>query len=175
VHESLAIASTGRLRADASNDLSPLLPVAAVDPRVEALAHLCRKMGKAWEPVQTPRSPNSVLIVEDDADLLETLASLLEDVGCPVTRAANGQEALRHLRSAPPPGLILLDLIMPVMNGWVFRAEQRRDPALTAIPMVVMSRVDDIQHQATALSAVGYLGKPVDLDELGALVAHYCQ
>jgi CheY-like chemotaxis protein len=117
----------------------------------------------------------SILIIEDNTELGETLASFLEDLGYPVALAANGQEALSRLRSAPPPGLILLDLIMPIMNGWVFRDEQRQDPALTAIPLVVMSIVDDIQRQAVALGAVSYLGKPVDLNDLVALTAHYCQ
>jgi CheY-like chemotaxis protein len=116
----------------------------------------------------------SILVVEDDADLCETLALLLEDLGYAVARAVNGQEALSQLRSAPLPGLILLDLVMPIMNGWVFRDEQRQDPALAAVPLVVMSVVGDIQRQAVALGAVACLGKPVDLNDLVALAAYYC-
>jgi CheY-like chemotaxis protein len=116
----------------------------------------------------------SILVVEDDADLCETLALLLEDLGYAVARAVNGQEALSQLRSAPLPGLILLDLVMPIMNGWVFRDEQRQDPALAAVPLVVMSVVGDIQRQAVTLGAVACLGKPVDLNDLVALAAYYC-
>jgi CheY-like chemotaxis protein len=125
--------------------------------------------------VQTPPSRTSILIVEDDANTGETLASLFEDLGYPVARAANGQEALFYLQRAPHPDLILLDLIMPVMNGWVFRAEQRQDPQLSAIPLVVVSVAEVTQEQGAALNAVAYLGKPIDLDELVVLVDHYCQ
>jgi len=119
-------------------------------------------------------SGSSVLIVEDNADLCETLARFLEELGYPVVTAANGREALSHLQNASLPGLILLDLIMPVMNGWVFRAEQRQDPILAAVPLVVISGADDLQRQAAALSAIACLGKPIDLNELLPLVAHYC-
>jgi CheY-like chemotaxis protein len=125
--------------------------------------------------VQKPRSGASILIVEDNVDLCVALALFLEDLGYPTVRAANGLEALSQLRSAPLPGLILLDLIMPVMNGWVFRAEQRQDSQLSAIPLVVMSGADGVQQQAAALHAAAFLGKPIDLDELLVLVAHYCR
>jgi CheY-like chemotaxis protein len=115
-----------------------------------------------------------ILIVEDHAELRETLASFLEDLGYRVARAANGQDALRQLRHAPLPGLIFLDLIMPIMNGWVFRAEQRQDPRLSAIPMVLISGVDDLSYQARVLNAAAFLGKPVDLNSLVLLAVRYC-
>jgi CheY-like chemotaxis protein len=125
--------------------------------------------------VQTPLSRTSVLIVDDHGELREELALLLEDLGYSVAQAANGQDALVSLRSAPLPGLILLDLLMPVMNGWVFRVEQRQDPMLIAIPIVLISMMADLQRHAVALNAVGYLVKPIDLNELVVLVARYCQ
>jgi CheY-like chemotaxis protein len=64
---------------------------------------------------------------------------------------------------------------MPVMNGWAFRSEQQADPTLAGIPLVVISVVTMTQERRTALNAVAYLGKPVDLTRLVGLVAHYCQ
>jgi CheY-like chemotaxis protein len=125
--------------------------------------------------VQKQRSGTSILIVEDNVDLCVTLAPFLEDLGYPTGWVTNGREALSQLRSAPLPGLILLDLIMPVMNGWVFRAEQRQDSQLSAIPIVVMSGADVTQQQIGALNAVAYLGKPIDLNSLLSLAAHYCR
>lgn len=125
--------------------------------------------------MQRQPSGAGVLIVEDQPDLRETLASLLEDLGYLVAVAANGRDALAHLQSAPPPALILLDLIMPVMNGWVFRAEQQRDPKLADIPVVVVSGAANLPHHSAALNAVAYLTKPVDLNMLLALVDQYCQ
>jgi CheY-like chemotaxis protein len=130
---------------------------------------------RAGDPVQKQRSGTSILIIEDNLDLRVTLSLFLEDLGYPTVRAANGLEALSQLRSTPLPGLILLDLIMPVMNGWVFRAEQRQDPQLSAIPIVVISGADGTHRQAVALNAVACLGKPIDLNTLLALVTQYCR
>ena len=124
--------------------------------------------------MRQPSARASILIVEDNADLCDALALFLGDLGYPVLQAANGQEALGQLQRAPLPGLILLDLIMPIMNGWVFRSELRRAPALRAIPIAVMSVVMDVQQQAIALGAVACFAKPVDLNELVALAAYYC-
>src|SRR5262249_54943332 len=77
----------------------------------------------------------TVLIVDDDRDIREALTQALVEGGYTAVGVANGQEALRWLRTATPaPCLILLDLAMPVMNGWQFRSEQQRDPGLAAIP-----------------------------------------
>jgi CheY-like chemotaxis protein len=124
--------------------------------------------------VHSPKSPTNLLIVEDDVELRKTLASLFEDLDYTVAAAANGQEALFYLQSAPAPCLILLDLIMPVMNGWAFRSEQLDDPRLAVIPVVIISIINVTQEQGAVLNAVAYLGKPVDLTELVVLVAHYC-
>src|SRR5438552_202636 len=81
-----------------------------------------------------------VLVVEDDADIRESLGTILEEEGYGVVTTRNGREALSYLRSGRPrPSLILLDLLMPVMSGAEFRAEQERDPALADIPVVVLS------------------------------------
>jgi CheY-like chemotaxis protein len=82
--------------------------------------------------------------------------------------APNGQEAIRRLKESPPD-VILLDLNMPVMDGWAFRAEQKRlaDERLSEIPVVLLTAEDDAAHHAARLQAVGVLRKPFDL---GALV-----
>src|SRR5437762_11749160 len=81
----------------------------------------------------------TVLAVEDDFDLRDALVPILEYEGHRVVSAANGQEALERLQTMPPPSLILLDLMMPVMDGEEFRARQLRDPTLASIPVVVVS------------------------------------
>src|SRR6185436_16404183 len=88
-----------------------------------------------------------VLVVDDDADIRETIAGVLEDEGYGVAGAKNGQEALTWLRApgSPRPQLILLELMMPVMSGPEFRAAQEADPSLHAIPVVIVSASQDAQ------------------------------
>ena len=118
-----------------------------------------------------PNPPESrhVLIVEDDADLLETFLLVLEGAGHVATGAGNGQEALDKLRGGLRPDLILLDLMMPVMNGWQFREEQLKDPALASIPVVVVSAAGPISETHT-LHPAAFLPKPVDLEALLEIV-----
>src|SRR5687768_8139795 len=107
-------------------------------------------------------SGRSILVVEDEPAAREGLAFLLEAVGHCVSRAANGREALDLLRSGPLPDVILLDLFMPVMDGADFRREQQRDPALAAVPVVLVSGAGDLDQWAAALGAIGLLRKPLD-------------
>ena len=107
----------------------------------------------------------SLLIVEDDADIREALHGLLQMEGYAVEECKNGLEALQRLRrKSPPPDVILLDLMMPVMDGWQFRVEQKRDPHLASIPVVALSA--DSTPKAAAIDAEAYLRKPVDYDTL---------
>jgi CheY-like chemotaxis protein len=115
------------------------------------------------------------LIVEDDPEIREVLSEILRDEGYEVACAANGVEALQRLRSGAPPRLILLDLMMPVMNGWEFIAEQQQDAALRQIPVVVVSGAGSMEQDAGDLAAVGSLSKPMDLGALLAMVARYCR
>lgn len=103
----------------------------------------------------------AVLIVEDDLDVREVLAQILDGAGYGVCAARNGEEALAHLRRGPLPAVILLNLMMPIMNGWAFRDELDRDPVLAAIPVVLLSGVPDLEKQAERLRAVAALPKPV--------------
>ncbi|MDC0668015.1 response regulator [Nannocystis radixulma] len=114
-----------------------------------------------------------VLVVDDDPDVCETLQTVLEVSGYRVAAAANGLEALKTLRSGLRPCLVLLDLMMPVMNGLEFRAEQRSDPAIAAVPVVVVSGDHHVAEKATEMGLEG-LAKPIDIDDLLQLVARFC-
>ena len=116
-----------------------------------------------------------VMIVEDDIDVRESLADVLEDSDYRPLGVANGKEALERLRATPgKPCLILLDIMMPVMDGWQFRAIQRSDPELAGIPVVVLTAHVDLK-QADALGAAACLKKPVRLDALLATVERFCR
>jgi len=114
-----------------------------------------------------------VLIIEDDPDLREMMAQLLGLEGFQADAVANGREALEHLRHCPAPNLILLDLMMPVMDGWEFRRAQRRDPKLADVPVVVLSALDPAR--AGDIGAVDFLKKPLDFDRLMSLVRRHCR
>jgi CheY-like chemotaxis protein len=107
-------------------------------------------------------SGRSVLLVEDDPTLLGAMKMVLEWEGYEVACATNGQEALEMLRAGERPALILLDVMMPVLDGWQFREEQKRDPDLASIPVVVVSAVEG----AGALDAAGHVQKPFEVEEL---------
>ncbi|HYK41730.1 MAG TPA: response regulator [Thermoanaerobaculia bacterium] len=115
-----------------------------------------------------------VLVVEDDPELLAALSGALEDEGFGVTRARHGLDALGQLRSGRRPCVILLDLMMPIMNGWQFRHEQRQDSELSKIPVVVVSAKTDSAQHAAWLEADAYLEKPLSLGKLLEIVNRFC-
>jgi CheY-like chemotaxis protein len=119
------------------------------------------------------RARTGILVVEDDFDSREMMKLFLESEGYPVVSAAHGKEALHQL-SGLSPCLIILDLMMPVMNGWEFRAAQTQDPALSKIPVVVVSADGNVKEKATKLGVAGYLQKPVQFDALLDLVKQHC-
>jgi CheY-like chemotaxis protein len=129
----------------------------------------------ATTPAATsPRWSMTILIVDDDADIRHLLTTFLTFRGYFPVSVANGQEAINHLRhSQPCPQLILLDQMMPVMDGTTFRHAQRQDPALADIPIVVLSGAENIEEQAPRLAAVAYLSKPIDFNALLRVVEHY--
>lgn len=114
-----------------------------------------------------------VVVVDDDIDIRASLCDILEFQGYKVAAASNGQEALELLRDGTRPCLILLDLMMPVLNGWEFRAEQAQDTRLADIPVVVISGAGRAAEAAT-LGAAGFLRKPLELPDLLAAVEEHC-
>ena len=117
----------------------------------------------------------SVMIVEDDRDTREMLGRFLELEGFDVRTAANGQLALEALdEDAAAPEVILLDLMMPVMDGWQFREHQRRDPRFSDIPVVVVTAAGP-REDIPAISADAWLSKPVDFDRLLATIDSLCR
>jgi len=118
---------------------------------------------------------NAILVVEDDPDIRFGLAVLLEDEGYEVLTAANGREALARLHTLSVlPSLILLDLMMPDMDGWEFRAEQRRDAVLATIPVIILSAAGDLAARTTKLGAVGVMQKPVQVSDLLKAIKRHC-
>jgi two-component system, chemotaxis family, chemotaxis protein CheY len=111
----------------------------------------------------------TVLIVEDDEAVRESLAEVLELEGYQALQAANGKEALSLLRSSPRPDLILLDLVMPVMSGWQVLGRLRGTPALSSIPVLVLSS----PYGPPPEGAVGGCIKPYPLDDLLALIRRH--
>ena len=116
----------------------------------------------------------SVMIVEDDRDTREMLGRFLELEGFDVRTAANGQLALEALQQEDEPCVILLDLMMPVMNGWQFREQQVRDPRFSRIPVVVVTAAGP-REDIPEINADGWLSKPVDFDRLLATIGSLCQ
>jgi len=106
----------------------------------------------------------TVLLVEDDDDIRGSIAEILREEGFEVVSASDGDEALRFLReAAEAPRLILLDLMMPVMDGWAFRAAQLADERLAKIPVVILSAATDVRRHAAQLRVDDYLVKPLDV------------
>ena len=122
-----------------------------------------------------PQVADRVLVVDDDDDIRAGLIEFLEDHGHSAVGAANGEEAIALLDpSNVLPCLIILDLMMPVMDGPTFRDEQRARPALANIPVIVVSAYRDIETRARDLGAAHWLSKPLDLPALLRLVEQKC-
>ena len=117
---------------------------------------------------------HTVLIVDDDVDIRETVAEALQDAGYDVKSASNGQEALEVLKVEPQPCLILLDLMMPVMDGEQFRAAQKTEPAWADIPVVVISAGGHCEEAAERMGAASCVKKPFRIKELFQAVQRFC-
>lgn len=115
--------------------------------------------------------PATILVVDDDYAIRDSLTELLEDEGYLVARAENGQEALDFLRHNGVPCLILLDLMMPVMDGYEFINQQRGDPQLAGIPVVVITAAAD---GSRGIQARQVLPKPIRAETLMNTIKHYC-
>jgi CheY-like chemotaxis protein len=112
-----------------------------------------------------------ILVVEDDEDAREAMVALLQMKGYRAVPAGNGREALDYLDRAVTPDLIILDLWMPVMDGWQFRTEQIKNPRLAEIPVIVVTALSD----QVDVDANEVIIKPVDVNRLLTTVGHYCR
>ena len=115
----------------------------------------------------------SVVVVEDDDGIRTTLEETLEHEGYEVFTAAHGQDGLDLLKQVDPPGLILLDLQMPIMDGLQFLAEKAANASIAGIPVVVISAALDMEKMVRG-KAQGCIEKPIPHEDLMAYVHRYC-
>ena len=117
---------------------------------------------------------HQILVIEDDFDIREGLLDFLQDHGYQPVGAIHGQEALHKLGGADlRPCLIILDLMMPVMDGRMFREQQLQRPGLSEIPVLIISAAKDAERTAKEL-CTGHLTKPVNLKVLLQVVRQHC-
>jgi len=114
-----------------------------------------------------------ILVVDDDVDIRETVAEILRDEGYPVDAVGDGLEALDYLRTRPSPRLVLLDLMMPGMNGEDLVKVLRETPTLADTRIAVVSAARDVRERAEEMKAVAFLQKPISLERLLALVERH--
>jgi two-component system chemotaxis response regulator CheY len=115
----------------------------------------------------TQSAPQQILLVEDDTDIQEAMSEILTEEGFLVTTANHGAEGLAALaKPGYVPDLILLDLMMPVMDGHTFRRAQQDHPAYSTIPVVVISADRNAREKSETMQAAAFLPKPIDLDAL---------
>jgi two-component system response regulator MprA len=115
----------------------------------------------------------TILVVDDDVDIRDSMCLVLQHSGYRTVTAANGAEALRALSNGTSIDLILLDMMMPIMDGWGFRKAQVAATSFAQVPVVVLTGDGRAPAKAEAIGAAGYLKKPLDLDDLLAVVARY--
>ncbi len=118
-------------------------------------------------------SSHTIMVVDDDPDIRDTLCALLRADGHDVLCHADGLEALNDLRAGARPCLILLDLMMPVLDGVGFRAEQQKDPALASIPVVAITAAGRIVASSIEVSDV--LPKPFGFSQVRSVISRYCR
>jgi two-component system, chemotaxis family, chemotaxis protein CheY len=135
---------------------------AAAEPGARG-SHAPHESGRSLKPRPAPAS--RVLVVDDDPDLRSLLAAVLDAEGYNVLTAENGAAALSVLRTVLPD-IIILDLMMPVMNGWQFRETQKDVPEYARIPIVCLSAYPAARHQAMALGMTACVQKPFEIDDL---------
>lgn len=122
-----------------------------------------------------PPKATLILIVEDDFLLRESLSLILAGEGYRVAVAENGAEALKRLHTGERPHLILLDLLMPVIDGWKLCEELKCHPELAAIPVVIMSAAGELKDRPLPPGAADYLQKPAETAALLSAVARHAQ
>lgn len=115
-----------------------------------------------------------ILVVEDEPDIRHAMTDALSLEGYPVASASNGRQALQYLAEAPRPALVLLDLMMPEMDGRAFLDLLREHPTLHTVPVVMISASEEAREVARVHRADGFIPKPVDIDRLLGVVERYC-
>src|SRR5687768_6299254 len=126
-------------------------------------------------PPDDARLRNRVLVVDDEASIRRLFQGILEASGFDVIVSSSGYDALRLLREDATIGLVLLDLMMPDMDGWGFRHSQRSDARLAEVPTVVVTGLTIGDKVRGELQAEDYLQKPVEPDHLVEVAARFCQ
>jgi len=116
--------------------------------------------------MRAARLPKRFLVIEDDPDSRDAFCALIQITGHDAVGVENGQAALAFLRTHPPPSAIVLDMRMPVMDGWQFRQAQCSDPLLKDIPVLVVSAEDRFKQRTLDSGVTRFIGKPIDPDEL---------
>ena len=118
---------------------------------------------------------NHILLIEDDKDILEVLKDLLESEGYVISCAENGKVAMNFLSASNElPDLILVDLMMPLMNGFEFCQRIVEIDRLKSIPVIVMSADGHIEKKKEQLNVCEYLKKPLDLENVLETISKYC-
>ena len=141
---------------------------AGIDPHRPAPPRVQPSCSAADDRKDTDTS-RFVLIVDDDPDLLDVTSFVIENEGISVETARNGREALASLSAGRLPALVLLDLMMPVMNGWEFLAAIANDPVLQGIPVVALTAA----AHAEVPGAREVLSKPMELKKLIRIIERY--
>lgn len=126
------------------------------------------------DPTEVPTSSGAVLVIDDQEDVRETFQLALEASGFDVQAVAGGAEGLRALRGAKKVALVLLDLMMPNMDGWRFRNEQLADPRIAQVPVIVVTGAPLSEVVHSELGAADYLVKPVGMAHLVSVVERFC-
>jgi CheY-like chemotaxis protein len=164
------------VRAEPCGEALPSTSLTAMDTGIAPHRLAAPKVAPWGEPCRSAEGDQKdvgaarfVLIVDDDPDLLDVTSFVIENEGMAVETARNGEEALAVLCSGRLPALVLLDLMMPVMNGWEFLAAVANDPALQGVPVVVLTAAEHAQVPG----ALEVLSKPMDLKVLLRVVERY--
>lgn len=120
-------------------------------------------------------SEHKILVVDDDREIRETVIEVLADAGYVAVGACDGADALEQLRGPDDDWcVVLLDLMMPNMDGRAFRAQQLKDPTIARVPVVIISATADVEQAAKELEVAAHCTKPLPLSKLVSLVQQFC-
>ncbi|HMC64693.1 MAG TPA: response regulator [Gemmataceae bacterium] len=142
----------------------------------EEIARITEEWNALMDGMKKRPVAKTILVVDDDPITCEQLATLLRSEGYSVVTALDGRGAMDYLSTEPAPDLILLDMMMPVEDGWRFLDERSRSQSLASIPVVIMTALGVASSEwAAALGAVGLLRKPLEVEALLETTRHHCR